>query len=127
MRLYSPERLVNPIDPITYPYTIDRVNWKCEPKQIFFKIHESNLNIQQYLQDENWNYIYDENGIDTEKLTFLKELKNVKRGRIKEYADKFGCQFVEGSRPWAVKGDIAFPSATQNEINEDSSKMEEVD
>ena len=67
-------------------------------------------------------YIYDQNGIDTEKLTFLKELKNVKRGRIKEYADKFGCQFVEGARPWSVKSDIAFPSATQNEINEDDAK-----
>lgn len=46
------------------------------------------------------------------------ELKNVKRGRIKEYANKFGCEYVEGKRPWGVKCDAAFPSATQNEINE---------
>jgi len=67
-------------------------------------------------------YIYDENGIDAEKLAFIMELKNVKRGRIKEYADKFGAKFVEGARPWSVKCDIALPCATQNELNGDEAK-----
>ena len=50
------------------------------------------------------------------------ELKNVKRGRIKEYADEFKCKFYEGKRPWSIKCDVAFPSATQNEINEEDAK-----
>ena len=61
-------------------------------------------------------YIYDAEGIDAEKLAFVMELKNVKRGRIKEYADKYGCEFHEGQRPWSVKCDIALPCATQNEL-----------
>lgn len=61
--------------------------------------------------------IYDKDGITAEKLAFVMELKNVKRGRIKEYADKFGCEYLEGKRPWNVKCDCAFPSATQNEIS----------
>ena len=61
--------------------------------------------------------IYDKDGITPEKLAYVKELKNVKRGRIKEYADKFGCEYLEGQRPWNVKCDCAFPSATQNEIS----------
>jgi len=62
-------------------------------------------------------YIYDKDGIDEEKLAFVLELKNVKRGRIKEYADKYGCEYHEGQRPWGVKCDVALPCATQNEIN----------
>jgi len=62
-------------------------------------------------------FIYDANGVDSEKLAFVMELKNVKRGRVKEYADKFGCEFHEG-RPWGVNCDIALPCATQNELNE---------
>ncbi|MBN1868057.1 NADP-specific glutamate dehydrogenase [Candidatus Sumerlaeota bacterium] len=69
------------------------------------------------LSDSNGT-IYDPNGIDAEKLEFVMELKNVKRGRIKEYCDKFsGSQYREGARPWDVKCDCAFPSATQNEIS----------
>ena len=64
-------------------------------------------------------YIYDAAGIDTEKLAWVMELKNIRRGRISEYADKFGCEFVPGKTPWGVKCDCAFPSATQNEVNED--------
>ena len=60
--------------------------------------------------------IYDPNGIDDEKLSFVMTLKNEKRGRIKEYAEKYNCEYFEGKRPWMIKGDIAFPSATQNEI-----------
>ena len=62
-------------------------------------------------------FIYDSNGIDAEKLAFVMELKNVRRGRVKEYADKFGCEFHVG-RPWGVNCDIALPCATQNELNE---------
>lgn len=61
--------------------------------------------------------IYDKDGIDAEKLAYVKQLKNVQRGRIKEYADKFGCDYLEGQRPWAIPCDCAFPSATQNEIS----------
>ena len=67
-------------------------------------------------------YIYDKDGIDAEKLAFVMELKNVKRGRIKEYADRFNCEFFEGQRPWAVKCDIALPCATQNELDGDEAK-----
>ena len=62
-------------------------------------------------------YIYDPEGINQEKLEFIKELKNVKRGRIKEYAIKFKCEFQGGKKPWGVRCDLAFPCATQNELN----------
>jgi glutamate dehydrogenase (NADP+) len=67
-------------------------------------------------------YIYDEAGITTEKLAYVFDLKNIRRGRIKEYADKHGAKYVEGQRPWGVKCDMAFPCATQNEINEEDAK-----
>lgn len=67
-------------------------------------------------------YIYDLNGITIEKLAYLKELKNLYRGRIREYAEEFDCKYVAGSRPWGEKGDIALPSATQNEINGDDAR-----
>ena len=67
-------------------------------------------------------FIHDSDGIDEEKLAFLKDLKEVRRGRIEEYAEKFGCTFQEG-RPWGVKADLAFPCATQNELNGDDAKM----
>jgi len=73
------------------------------------------------MSDSN-GYIYDPEGIDREKLDFIMELKNVRRGRIKEYADKYGCKYVENARPWCEKGDIALPSATQNEINGDEAR-----
>ena len=66
--------------------------------------------------------IYDPDGLDEEKLEFVKELKNVKRGRIKEYADKYGVEYHEGKRPWNIKCDIALPSATQNEIDAEDAK-----
>ena len=62
-------------------------------------------------------FIHDPEGIDSEKLAFIMELKNVKRGRIKEYADHYGCEFKEG-RPWGISCDIALPCATQNELDE---------
>tara|TARA_B100000683_G_scaffold43950_1_gene39633 strand:+ start:7387 stop:8733 length:1347 start_codon:yes stop_codon:yes gene_type:complete len=66
-------------------------------------------------------YIYDAAGIDAEKLAFVMELKNIKRGRIREYAEKYGCEFHEG-RPWGVTCDIALPCATQNELNGEEAK-----
>ncbi len=68
-------------------------------------------------------FIYDPEGIDTEKLAFVMDLKNNQRGRIKAYADKFNCQFFAGEKPWGIKCDIAFPNATQNELDEDDARM----
>ncbi len=67
-------------------------------------------------------YIYDPKGITKEKLEFVMELKNLYRGRIREYAEEFGCKYVPGARPWGEKGDIALPSATQNEIDDQDAK-----
>ncbi len=67
-------------------------------------------------------FIYDPNGIDAEKLEYVKELKNIKRGRISEYADKYGVEYYEGKRPWIVKCDVALPCATQNEITEEDAQ-----
>jgi len=66
--------------------------------------------------------IHDPNGIDNEKLAWIMDLKNNRRGRIKEYADKFGATYLEGQRPWSVACDIALPCATQNEINDEDAK-----
>jgi len=66
--------------------------------------------------------IYDKDGIDDDKLKFVMDLKNNKRGRIKEYAEKYNVEYFEGKRPWHIKCDIAIPSATQNEINADDAK-----
>jgi len=73
------------------------------------------------LSDSN-GYIYDPDGITKEKLEYVKELKELYRGRIKEYADTYGCKYVANARPWNEKGDIALPSATQNELNGDDAK-----
>ena len=74
------------------------------------------------LSDSNGT-IYDPAGINAEKLAFVMELKNVKRGRIKEYADKFkGAQYLDGQRPWGIACDCAFPSATQNEVTGEEAK-----
>ena len=67
--------------------------------------------------------IYDPEGIDKEKLDFIFDLKNVKRGRIKEYADKFGCEYWEGERPWKANCDVAMPCATQNEVSKEEAEM----
>lgn len=68
-------------------------------------------------------YIYDPDGIDGEKWDYVMDLKNIRRGRIKEYAKEFGCKYVEGKRPWEVPCDVALPSATQNEIDGNDAKM----
>lgn len=67
-------------------------------------------------------YIYDPDGITREKLDYIMELKNIERGRIREYAETYGVKYVEGAKPWFEKADIALPSATQNEINEEAAK-----
>ncbi len=61
-------------------------------------------------------FIYDPDGIRDEKLVWLKELKEARRGRIAEYAEKFGCLYQEGKKPWGIACDLAFPCATQNEL-----------
>jgi glutamate dehydrogenase (NADP+) len=63
-------------------------------------------------------FIYDKDGISEEKLIWLQELKNVRRGRIREYAEHFGCDYFEGEKPWSIPCDIALPCAIQNEIDE---------
>jgi glutamate dehydrogenase (NADP+) len=66
---------------------------------------------------DSGGYIYDASGFTKEKLAWLKDLKEVRRGRISEYAAQFGCEYHEGKRPWHVPCHLAFPCATQNEIN----------
>ncbi len=69
-------------------------------------------------------YIYDPEGIDAEKLEYVLELKNIFRGRIKEYAERYpAATYYEGQRPWSVKCDIALPCATQNEVSGEEAKM----
>ena len=73
---------------------------------------------------DSGGYIYDEDGIDTEKLAFVMDLKNEKRGRIKEYTKKYPtAKFIEGKRPWEVVCDIALPCATQNELNKEEAEV----
>ena len=79
--------------------------------------------IPMTMSDSN-GYIYDPDGIDREKLDYIMELKNVYRGRIREYAEKYpNAKYVEGAKPWFEKGaQIALPCATQNELNEEAAK-----
>ena len=73
---------------------------------------------------DSGGYIYDEEGIDIEKLAFVMTLKNKSRGRISEYIQKYpSAQYFKGQRPWAVKCDIALPCATQNELSGDEAKI----
>jgi glutamate dehydrogenase/leucine dehydrogenase len=68
-------------------------------------------------------FIYDPKGIDSAKLAWVMDLKNVRRGRIKEYAEYYGVEYFEGKRPWMIRCDVAMPNATQNEINEEDAKL----
>lgn len=68
-------------------------------------------------------YIHDPDGLTEEKLEYVLELKNVRRGRISEYAKEYGCTYVEGKRPWGVPCDVALPCATQNEINKQDAEV----
>jgi glutamate dehydrogenase (NADP+) len=73
------------------------------------------------LSDSN-GFIHDASGIDEKELNRIMEIKNVRRGRIKECAKEFKCEYFENKKPWVIKCDIAFPSATQNEIDENDAK-----
>ena len=76
------------------------------------------------MTSDSKGYILDEDGIDSDKLAFVMELKNVKRGRISEYVKTYpNAKFVEGERPWGVDVDIALPCATQNELNGEEATM----
>ena len=68
-------------------------------------------------------FIHDTDGIDAEKLKFVMRLKNIKRGRIEEYAKKFGAEYYPNERPWKIKCDVALPCATQNEINKEEAEL----
>ncbi|MFA6142741.1 MAG: NADP-specific glutamate dehydrogenase [Candidatus Omnitrophota bacterium] len=84
------------------------------------KLHQLGAKVVT-LSDSN-GFIYDEGGIDDKELACVMHLKNVKRGRIKECAKDFKCKYVENQKPWSVKCDVAFPSATQNEISGEDAK-----
>ena len=71
---------------------------------------------------DSTGFIYDPVGIDREKLASVMEIKNIKRGRISEYADKFGVKYYDGKRPWIIKCDVALPCATENEINKEEAE-----
>jgi glutamate dehydrogenase (NADP+) len=71
---------------------------------------------------DSGGFIHDPDGIQGEKLEWLKELKEVRRGRISEYAEHFGVEYHAGQRPWSVPCDLAFPCATQNELNGDDAR-----
>ncbi len=71
---------------------------------------------------DSGGYIYDPDGITSEKWDFVMDLKNNRRGRISEYAEKFGVEYFPGERPWGVKCDVALPCATQNEISLEEAK-----
>jgi glutamate dehydrogenase (NADP+) len=66
--------------------------------------------------------VHDADGIDAEKLAFIRDLKERRRGRISEYAERYDCEYLDGQRPWSVSCDLAFPCATQNEIDEADAK-----
>ncbi|MBP5667456.1 MAG: NADP-specific glutamate dehydrogenase [Salinivirgaceae bacterium] len=81
------------------------------------------LGAKPVTMSDSSGFIYDPDGITKEKLDFVFNLKNVRRGRISEYATKFGVKYFEGQRPWGIKCDVAMPCATQNEINEAEAKQ----
>jgi glutamate dehydrogenase (NADP+) len=84
----------------------------------------SQLGAKVVTLSDSKGYIHDGEGIDAQKLAFVMDLKNVKRGRISEYVDTFPkAKFIEGKRPWEVDVDIALPCATQNELNGDEASM----
>ena len=72
---------------------------------------------------DSGGFIHDPEGLDAEKLAWVKELKEVHRGRISAYAERFGCDFHAGARPWAVPVDVAFPCATQNELSSADARL----
>jgi glutamate dehydrogenase (NADP+) len=84
------------------------------------KIHQ--LGGKVVTLSDSSGFIYDPDGIDNEKLAYVINLKTIERGRISEYAEKYDCKFFADKRPWGINCDLAFPCATQNEIEEDDAK-----
>jgi glutamate dehydrogenase (NADP+) len=80
------------------------------------------LGAQVLTMSDSDGAVHDPDGIDGDKLDFIKELKERGRGRISEYAERFECEYLEGERPWGVQCDIAIPCATQNEVGEDDAQ-----
>jgi len=81
------------------------------------------LGVKVLTMSDSGGYIHDSDGIDTEKLQWIMDLKNKQRGRISEYTEKFSSgEYFKGERPWGVKADLAFPCATQNEVEEEDAK-----
>lgn len=81
------------------------------------------LGAQVVTMSDSAGTVVDKDGINEEKLAWVMGLKNVRRGRIREYAEQFeGVEFYPGRKPWGVKCDLAFPSATQNELDQDDAK-----
>ena len=84
----------------------------------------NNLGAKVVTMSDSSGWIYDQDGIDEKKLEYIIDLKNVKRGRIKDYADKYKATYQEHGRPWEIKCDIAIPCATQNELDgKDAQKL----
>jgi glutamate dehydrogenase (NADP+) len=84
----------------------------------------NHLGAKVVTMSDSSGWIYDPDGIDEKKLEYIIDLKNVKRGRIKDYADKYKATYQEQSRPWEIKCDIAIPCATQNELDgKDAQKL----
>ena len=72
---------------------------------------------------DSGGYIYDSEGLNEEKLAYVMNLKNIKRGRISEYVSQYPtAEYIAGERPWNVKCDIALPCATQNEVNKEEAQ-----
>lgn len=71
---------------------------------------------------DSTGFVHDPEGINEERLDFIKTLKAVRRGSLGEYAKEYGVKYYEGKRPWAITADLAFPCATQNEVSEDDAK-----
>jgi glutamate dehydrogenase (NADP+) len=83
----------------------------------------NNLGAKVVSLSDSSGSIYDKDGITAEKLQWVMKLKNIRRGRIREYADEFHCEYREGQRPWGIPCDCAFPCATQNEIDVDDASL----
>jgi len=82
----------------------------------------NDLGARVITMSDSSGFIHDPDGINPDKLAWMLDLKTVRRGRIKEYADEFGCEFQEGKQPWSVPCELAFPCATQNEIDEEGAR-----
>ena len=82
----------------------------------------SQLGARVVTMSDSSGTVHDPDGIDLDKLEFVKDLKEVRRGRISEYAAEFGCEYLEGARPWSIPVDIAAPCATQNELSLEDAK-----